>query len=144
MARLEQVLPALRAGKRVRNKQWKNKEYWIQEQKYFYETESLQEEFEASAKDLLSDDWEVVGEENPIREAMSKEVFIKKSDEQIQKQKDLRAQAAMAAIGGVLSNPALITFEKDKLELRFLTSIEEVAKTSILFADALLKKLEEE
>lgn len=54
--KLEEVLPALRAGKRVRIKCWPT-DYWLGLRLGDYS------EAEATKNEILSDEWEIVGEE---------------------------------------------------------------------------------
>lgn len=144
--KLEEVLTALRSGKKVRRKCWTAS----------YIDSSNWEEYAIFWRQAVNaEDWEVVGEENQIpmytkdgdqiggEGTCSKAPILNKDNikliedtwQYLAKNKvksNLRAQAAIAAMTGVISRP--------ENTLKF----EDVAELSIWFADALLKKLEEE
>lgn len=65
--RFEEVLPALRTGKKIRRKDivWEN--YYgflfvIENQNKIFSDSALNDDYKLTKEDLLVDDWEIVGE----------------------------------------------------------------------------------
>lgn len=104
--KLEQVLPAFREGRGIKRKRWD------------YSIDKVDPGYEFDLVDLLSDDWEIVGEENHIADV----------DKMVKE--DKRGIYAAMCLQGIIARGS------------YIDSPEVTAKYAVEYTNALIKELE--